>query len=381
VTYREKTVGDLIVIGGGIAGSAAGYFLARHAVVTLLEAEPALGVHATGRSAAWYSAHYGPPAVRALTAASRSFYTHPPRGFAEVPLLRQRDSLAVAPRGANARREFELALRDGTGGHEIDRAEALRRCPLLRRDWVDRALLRTATGDLDVAATQQGFVRGLRAAGGTVARSARVLGLDRRGGRWHAYTTAGEFTADVIVDAAGGWADEIAMLAGARPLGIASYRRTAVLVPAPPRLDVAALPMLSDITQTFYAKPESGGLLLSPVDATPMPAGDVRPDDLDVALAVERVEAATTLRVRRVSHRWAGLRSSAPDDLPVIGPDPRLPGFAWLAGLGGYGIQAAPAMARLLADLLTGVTPRIDPEVVAATSPDRAALARPLLRT
>jgi D-arginine dehydrogenase len=174
------------------------------------------------------------------------------------------------------------------------------------------------------------------------------------------------------VNAAGAWADEIARLADVRPAGLVPRRRTAALAKLPPGLDADAWPMVCDVADTFYAKPESGGLLLSPSDSAPAPPGDIRPDDLDVALAVDRLEAVSTLRIRHISHAWAGLRTAAADDMPVIGPDPAEPGFCWLAGLGGYGIQIAPAAGALLAVLATGEAP--PPELISAipgTTPAR----------
>jgi D-arginine dehydrogenase len=200
--------------------------------------------------------------------------------------------------------------------------------------------------DIDVAALHQGYLRGVRTTGRVVTR-ARVQTLERDGTRWRAGTPAGDHTAPVLVDAAGAWADEVARLAGARPVGLVPNRRTACLVD--PGRDATAWPLLNDVPETFYCKPESGALLVCPADADPAEPADVRPRDLDVAIGIDRLEQATTLSVRRVAHSWAGLRTSAPDDLPVVGRDPAVPGFCWLAGLGGYGVQLSPAVGRLLA--------------------------------
>lgn len=350
---------DFLVVGGGIAGAAAGFFLARNGTVTLLEAESALGTHSTGRSAALFSEYYGGPEVRAMTAASRSFYTTPPPGFADVELLRPRGVLAVAPVGTSGR--FEAALRSGSdapqGVHAITMAEARQLYPVLRPGLFERAMFRPGACDLDVAAAHQGFLRGIRAGGGRIVSAARVRSLAWRSGWWHAETPAGRFSAPVLVNAAGAWADEVAGLAGVPRLGLVSRRRTIVLVPGPhgyPAATVARWPMLADVTETFYAKPESGGLLLSPVDTEPMAAGSPRAADVDVAMAIARFEAATTVRVRRVIRAWAGLRSAVDEDVPVIGEAPATPGFFWLAGLGGYGIQLAPAAGARLAALVSG---------------------------
>lgn len=351
----DRMVSDFLVLGGGIAGASAGYFLARSGKVLLLEMEGALGYHSTGRSAALFSEYYGGSAVRALTAASRSFFTAPPAEFAG-PLLRARPVLALCPAGSEER--FAAVLADGltapTPVREIGRAESQRLCPILRPHWYSRAMLKPATMDIDVDALHHGFVRGIRARGGEVVTSARVRELSRQGDDlWRAITDRGEFRAPVVLNAAGAWADELAGLADVQRIGLVPKRRTAALVAGPPGVSVADWPMVTDVTETFYFKPESGGLLLSPVDETPMPPGDVRPDDLDVAVAVERIEACTTLVVRHIRVAWAGLRSSVADDVPVIGEAPGAPGFFWLAALGGYGIQTAPAAGRLAADLVT----------------------------
>ncbi|MGK5446621.1 NAD(P)/FAD-dependent oxidoreductase [Streptomyces radiopugnans] len=362
-------VDDFLVVGGGIAGAAAGWFLARHGRVTLLEAERVPGAHSTGRSAAVFSEYYGGLVVRALTSAGRAFYTDPPEGFSAAAPLRPRGVLALETPGREGL--FEQALAAGADAPEpaveIDRSRALELCPVLRPESFGRALYRPGVCDIDVDAVHRGFLRGLRAAGGTVATGARVGSLERRRGRWYAATPAGEFSAPVVVDAAGAWADEVARLAGAAPAGLVPRRRTAAVAELPPGLDASRWPMVCDVADTFYAKPESGGLLLSPVDAAPVPPGDVRPDDLDVAVAVHRFEAVAALRLRHVRHAWAGLRTSPGDDVPVIGPDPGVPGFHWLAGLGGYGIQTAPAAGALLAALAVGDGP---PPALAPLVPD-----------
>ncbi|HEY0699848.1 MAG TPA: FAD-binding oxidoreductase [Micromonospora sp.] len=352
---------DFLIIGGGIAGATAGYHLRTHGRVVVLEMESVAGYHSTGRSAALFSEYYGGPEVRALTAASRAFLTDPPPGFAETPLLGPRGVLALAPAGAEEL--FEAALAEATDApvpaREIDPAEVTRHCPVVRPGWARRAMLKPGATDIDVDALHQGFLRGIRAAGGELVRSAPVTALEHRAGRWHARTPVGTYTGRVVVDAAGAWADRVAALAGVRPVGLVPRRRTAFLVESP--VDVTGWPMVLDVAETFYFKPESGQLLVSPADATPVPPGDARPDELDVALGVERVNAATTLAVRHVKHAWAGLRTSVADDVPVIGAAPGVPGFCWVAGLGGYGVQPAPAVGRLAAALAVGDTPELDP--------------------
>jgi D-arginine dehydrogenase len=366
---------DFLVIGGGIAGASAGYFLAASGSVTLLEREAVPGYHSTSRSAALFSEYYGNEVVRALTAASRSFYLAPPAGFT-TPRVTARGVVALGPRGAEDRFDEVLAagLTAPTPVREIDLAEVLRRCPVLRPGWFSRAMLKPAAMDIDVDALHQGFLRGIRASGGRVLHPARLKALGRRGGRWHAVTDQGEFSADGVVNAGGAWADEVAAMAGVDPVGLTPLRRTAFIVAPPPGAEVTGWPMVADVTETFYFKPESGRLLLSPSDATPVPPGDARPDDIDVAAAIDRVQAATTLVIRHVQRAWAGLRTAAADDTPVIGEAPGAPGFCWLAGLSGYGVQSAPATGQLAAALLTGRPSRLVGEFgidLAAISPLR----------
>jgi D-arginine dehydrogenase len=347
-------VSDFLVVGGGIAGASAGYFLAASGTVTLLEMEDAPGYHSTGRSAALFSEYYGQQVVRDLTVASRRFYTAPPPGFT-APLLTPRGVLALGPAGAEDR--FAQVLAEGmtapTPAREIGLGEVQRYCPIVRPGWYSRAMVKPAAMDVDVDAAHQGFLRGIRARGGRVLTSAPVRALARRAGLWRAVTDAGEFRAPTVVNAAGAWADKVAELAGVRQIGLTPMRRTAFLADPPDGVRPAGWPMVADVTETFYFKPESGALLISPADATPVPPGDVRPDDLDVAVAAARIEEVTTLVIRHIRQAWAGLRSNVPDDLPVVGEAPDAEGFIWLAALSGYGVQMAPAVGRIAAAVAT----------------------------
>jgi D-arginine dehydrogenase len=351
---------DFLVVGGGIAGGSAGYFLAASGSVTVLEMEAVPGYHSTSRSAALFSEYYGNSAVRSLTAASRPFYLAPPSGFT-APLLTPRGVLALCPHGAEER--FADVLVAGLTApapvQELNPGEVRHHCPAVRPEWFSRAMLKPAAMDIDVDSVHQGFLGGIRARGGRVLRSARLRSLARRNGCWQADTDAGQVCAGYVVNASGAWADEVAGLAGVHPVGLTPLRRTAFIVAPPAATDVARWPMVADVTETFYFKPESGRLLISPSDATPVSPGDARPDDLDIAAAIDRVQAATTLVIRHVQRAWAGLRTAVPDDTPVIGAAPDAPGFFWLAGLSGYGIQTAPAAGQLLAALATGERPHI----------------------
>jgi len=375
-TRAMKESANIIVIGGGIAGASVAYELAvEGASVLLLEAEAQLAYHSTGRSAALFILNYGPPSVRALSAASRGFFETPPDGFAEHALVTPRGILTVA--GAGQEEAMVSFMAEGTEVRAISPDEALAKVPLLRGDRLIAAAFEAEAREIDVHALHSGYVKGFRALGGRILARARVQGLTRPGAVWIAETTAGTFAAPVIVDAAGAWADEVAVLAGLEPLGLVPKRRTAIIVDGPGEgCDSSAWPVVSDVRHTWYFKPEAGGkLLVSPGDETPMPPCDVRPDELDIALTVDRFEQVVSLPVRRVEHSWAGLRTFAPDGTLIIGQDPRAEGFFWLAGQGGYGIQTAPAAAKLAAALVgrepvpeTIVDAGLDP---AALLPDR----------
>jgi D-arginine dehydrogenase len=349
-------------------------FLAEHGSVILLERESACGYHTTGRSAALYTDAYGNAAIRALTVASRRFFDAPPPGFAEHPLLTDRGEMIVAPKGDDAL--AEKALAEGTRFapmmREIDVEEALRLCPVLERGWLGRALYNPTSMDMDVNAIHNGFLKLLRARGGRIVTDAELTGLERRDGQWQARTRAGEATAPVVVNAAGAWADVVARMAGVKPIGLVPKRRTAFTFDPPQDLATTRWPMVIEVKETLYFKPEAGRLLVSPADETAMDPCDCQPDEMDVALAAARLEEATSLRVKRITHKWAGLRSSVKDKTPVVGFAPDAEGFLWLAGQGGYGIMTSPAMGATAAALARGKDVPAGIEVsAAALSPAR----------
>ena len=346
---------DIIIIGGGIAGVSAASELAAAARVIVLEREPRPGYHATGRSAAFFVVSYGNAAVRAITAASEPFYRSPPRGFTEVPLLRPRPCIFF---GRPDQRGALLSFHDEVPSlQSLTPAQVRQRAPVILPGYLEGGLLDITGGDLDVDAILQGFLRRLRARGGELYSAREVRGLSRSNGLWEVVTGDETLTAPVVVNAAGAWVDEIARLAGLEPLGLQPKRRTAMLLDAPPGHDIADWPLMVNVEEEFYFKPDAGALLLSPADETPSPPCDAQPEELDVALAVDRFETATGLEVSRVTHRWAGLRTFAPDKTFVVGFDPRTEGFFWLAGQGGYGVQTSPGMSKLAAALLTGSSP------------------------
>jgi D-arginine dehydrogenase len=345
---------DFLIVGGGMAGVSAGYELSRDGSVCVLEREDQLAFHSTGRSAAVFMETYGNAAVRALTTASRGFYAAPPNGFSEVPLSSRRGALFLADEAhvAELRRHLEEVRQIVPSVRWVERGELSSHVPCLAPDrWV-AGLFEPGAADLDVHAILQGYARGLRARGGAILTASEVTGVSRAGGRWTVTSSAGELSARVLVDAAGAWADALARLAGAPPIGLRPLRRTAILVDAPP--DVPSWPLTASAQEDFYFKPDARRLLVSPCDETPSEPCNAAPDDYDVAVAVDRLERATTLRVEHVSHRWAGLRSFVADRSPVVGPDPEREGLVWLAAQGGYGIQTAPALARACRALCVG---------------------------
>jgi D-arginine dehydrogenase len=364
---------DFLVIGAGIAGASISYELASAGRVALIEAEERPGVHATGRSAALFAPSYGGREIRALTRASRAFFDAPPVDFCEHPLLLQRGCMYLAREDQRPRLHRMAAEIRASGGtvSMIDAEMAIAHVPLLRRGYVAEAALDLDAMDIDVAALHHGFLRGGRAAGVDLRSGDRVITADWRGDRWRLGLLGGEAEARVVINAAGAWADEVARLFGAAPVGLQPLRRTALLVDPPTGCDVGRWPAVIDADEEFYFKPDAGKLLLSPADETLVPPGDVQPEELDIAIGVDRVQAALALEVRRVNHSWAGLRSFAPDRVPVVGFDPVAPGFFWCAGQGGYGIQTAPAMARTAAALALG---REAPEDVRAEGLETAHL-------
>lgn len=343
---------DIIVIGAGIAGVSAASELAATARVIVLEREPQPGYHATGRSAAFFVVSYGNAAVRAITAASEPFYRSPPQGFTDVPLIRPRPCIFF---GRPDQRAAMKSLHEEVPSlQELTPEQVREQVPVILPGYLEGGLRDDSGGDLDVDAILQGFLRRLRERGGKLYSGREVRGLSRNNGLWKVVTGDETLSAPLVVNAAGAWVDEVARLAGLDPLGLQPKRRTAMLIGAPQGHDIADWPLMVNVEEEFYFKPDAGALLLSPADETPSPPCDARPEELDVALAVNRFETATGLEISRVTHRWAGLRTFAPDKTFVAGFDPRTEGFFWLAGQGGYGVQTSPGMAKLAAALITG---------------------------
>lgn len=330
-----------------MAGASLAWHLAPHAEVTLIEAEDTPGYHTTGRSAAFWAPSYGGAAVLPLTLASRDHFMEPPAGF-DRPLLTPRGALYLAPPGNVA----ALAGLELVAAEALDPMALARRFPMLRNEWAAAALYETDCWDIDVAALHAGFLAGARRAGATLVTGARVQAM-AYDGAWRVDTGTDSFTADIVVNAAGAWADGLAQLAGATPLGLTPLRRTMVVLDVDPAPD-PALPVTFDAAGSFYFKPDAGRVWVSPHDEIPDVPRDAAAEEIDIAVAVDRFESATRYRVRRVERHWAGLRTFAPDRAPVFGFDSHVPGLFWCAGQGGVGIQTAPAAGLLCADLLLG---------------------------
>ena len=363
---------DIIVIGAGIAGASAAAELAAEHRVVVLEAEAAAGMHSTGRSAAMWILNYGTPDARVLTGLSRHFLMTPPAGFCDTPLVRHRSILFVAPHGQET--EFEAMLAEGSGLRVASPAEAMARVPALRPGYAVACAFEDDAYYIDVAALHQGFLRQFRRRGGTLALGQRARTFARRDAVWRVGCESGEtFTAPVIVNAAGAWGDAVAVAAGLPPLGLTPCRRTGVIIdPAP--WAVADWPVVHDVAHTWYARAEARTrLMVTPADETPMPPHDVQPDELDIALAIDRMQQALAIEVRRVERAWAGLRTFTPDRGLAIGWDASEPGFFWCVGQGGYGIQTSPAAGRLVADLIAGRDPGAAGAAIARLDPGRFA--------
>ena len=359
---------DIAIVGAGIAGASLAAEVAPHASVVLLEGEAQPGFHATGRSAAFWSETYGGPLIQPLTSASGAFLRNPPTDFSEHSFLKARGAVHLAGAGGAAaldtlQREFAASEVDI---RPLDRSALVAAIPGLKPGW-DSGLEEASCADIDVAALHSAYLKAARTRGCEIIASARLDAAERRAGGWLLRTRQGDFEAAVLVNAAGAWADAVARIAGEQPVGVQPYRRTIVQLrvdpPAPPEL-----PLVIDALGRFYFKPEAGGRLwLSPHDETPCPPCDSAAEEYDVALAIERLQQVVDWRVERVEHSWAGLRSFAPDRLPVYGFSTDRRDFFWCAGQGGFGIQTAPAAAKLAASLLLRISPdpmvaEIDPQ-------------------
>ena len=348
---------DIIIVGGGVAGLSAAAALAPHARVELLEAEEQTGVHSSGRSATMFHYALGNRPVRALTKASRAMFDNPPEAFEAAPA--HPVPILVHARGdeieALDRTEAEMA--PFTTLERLDEQAMAILCPILKvgdggavSGLADLTALR-----IDQHALMQGYSRQLRACGGLIVTGQRAVAIAWKRGIWTVTTGAGEnFSAPILVNAAGAWADEVALLAGLAPVGIRPLRRTIITFDAPAGIDPARLPFVKTVGDELYFSGESGRLFASPMDEGESAPCDSQPDEVDVATAAWRMEQRTTVEVRDIRAKWSGLRSFAPDRVPVLGFAPDADGFLWCAGQGGSGLQTSPAAAAVVAALITG---------------------------
>jgi D-arginine dehydrogenase len=343
---------DVLVVGGGMAGVSIGCELAADRRVLVVDMEHTLAYHTTGRSAAMFLESYGGPAIRALTAASRGYLENPPaseRLLTPLPML----YIGRPGRGSAITALYQDVRALVTDVVLLDSEEVVALQPALRPDSIELALIEPGAMEIDVHALHQGFVHDHRSRGGRTAVDAHVVSATRDAGIWTVAMSDGrQLQTPTVVNAAGAWADEMARTFGASPIGLHALRRTAFVADAPP--GGLRPPMIADIEDAFYVKPNAGRLLCSPADETPAAPGDARADELEIARAIDVMNEVTTLGVRHVRSSWAGLRTFAADRSPVVGADPVVEGFFWFAGQGGYGIQTAPALARTGAALLRG---------------------------
>lgn len=344
---------DIAIIGAGIAGASLAAELSALKSVLLIEAEAQPGYHSTGRSAAFWDESYGGPSVQPLTTASGPFLANPAADFHDGPLMHSRGALHL---GTSEHHKLADALlsdfaSSGVQFERLDRAGIEHHVPGLLPGW-NSGLWEPDCCDIDVGGLHGAYLRQAKRQGVRLQCNARVQSVRWKAGRWHVSAAGVDWTADMVVNAGGAWADEVAKLAQVRPLGIQPYRRTIAQLSVSPAAP-ANLPLVIGLDGSFYFKPDSGGTLwLSPHEETPTAACDAAPEEIDVARAIDRLQQVVDWDIRRVEHKWAGLRSFAPDRKPVIGPDPQNASFFWLAGQGGFGIQTAPAAAKLAASMI-----------------------------
>ena len=344
---------DFAIIGAGIAGASLAALLSAHRSVVLIEAEAHPGYHSTGRSAAFWDECYGGPGVQPLTTASGPFLAAPPADFHNGPLMHPRGALHIGTSAQTALSDNMLAEFAASGVHikVRDRAALETHVPGLRSDWT-HGLWEPACCDIDVAALHGAYLRQAKRQGAQLHCNSRLSAANWQNGAWHISAGGLQCSARIIVNAAGAWADDIARIARVGALGITPYRRTIAQLVVSPEVP-ENLPLVIGLDGSFYFKPDTGGRLwLSPHDETATPACDAAPEEIDVAIAIDRLQQVVDWDVKRVEHKWAGLRSFAPDRLPVIGRDSANDAFFWFAGQGGFGIQTAPAAAQLAASLL-----------------------------
>ncbi|MGB0505590.1 MAG: NAD(P)/FAD-dependent oxidoreductase [Pikeienuella sp.] len=351
---------DILIIGAGVAGLGAAAYLAPSARVVVLEGEAQPCYHTSGRSAAMFLTTYGPTGVRVASVASAPFYDDPPDVY-EGPLLSPRGELHLDSGDGS---DVAAILAANPDYQDISVGEALSMVPILNTDGISRVAFDPIGQDVDTDLLVAGYRRLIRAFAGQLVCNARVESLTRVGGQWRAVTPAGEFEAPIIVNAAGAWATQIAEMAGAAAISIIPKRRSAAIVPLTEH-DPRSWPMFFEADESFYARPMGAGLMVSPAEEIAVEPQDMQIDKYDDVLVegLWKYSQRVTVPLTQVLSPWAGLRSFSNDGEPVVGFDGQAEGFFWLAGQGGYGFQTSPALSQMVADLITGVEPSIDPEL------------------
>ncbi len=348
---------DFIIIGSGMAGMSAAYRLSKHGKVIVLEKESLLGYHTTGRSAAFFTENYGNKVIRSITKASRYFLENPPSCFKNNQLMTQYGgSLFIANKNQSkyVDKELDYAKSLSANVFEIDKNEVQNMVPVVKENYIDRALYEPDSKVMDVDLIHQGFARGLKNNDGIILFNSEVINISKNNNIWSVKTDNNEFIAPIIINAAGAWCDEVAILANTKPLNLSPKRRTVIIFEDTSNLNTSKWPVVIDIEDNFYFKAEAGKILASPADETDSPPCDSQPEEIDVAITIDRIENATNFKIEKIDHKWAGLRSFFPDRTPVVGEDPHIPGFYWLAGQGGYGIQTSPGISKIIECLITG---------------------------
>jgi D-arginine dehydrogenase len=348
-----KRTTEFLIVGGGVAAASTAYWLSRNAQVLLLEQESQAGYHSTGRSAALFMESYGTQQVRALTMASRAFLQAPPDEFSDHPLLTPRGAMMVAEHGQDEMlsAHWEVLRQVTQKGRLLNTQEACEYFPVLRSEKILGGICEPDASDMDVHSIHQGYLRGAKQNGAQLVCNAQVTQIQRSGQVWQVLAGGHQYEARVVINAAGAWADAVAAIAGVVPIGLVPKRRSALIFEPPTDMNCGAWPMVVGIDESWYIKPDAGKLLGSPANADPVAPHDVQPEELDIAMAIDRIQTMTTLEIRRPIRTWAGLRSFVTDGDLVAGFDPQVDNFFWVAAQGGYGIQTSAAMGECCAAL------------------------------
>ncbi len=353
----EQNTSDFIIIGAGIAGTSAAWRLSTHGKVIVLEKEKLPGYHTTGRSAAFFTTNYGNQTIRNLTKASYKFFINPPKNFNNYPLIHKGSGtifIGNKKQSKSIDKEIIKNMNSDTRISEISLGKVFQLAPMLRKNYVSRALLEKDSMYMDVNELHQSFIRGIVKTKNEIICNAEVKKIEKNKNIWTLKTSKGDFKSPIIINAAGAWSDHIGKLANGSTIGLKPFRRTVIVFNHNKKNYGNLWPLIIDIDENFYFKPESGNVLASPADETPTIPCDVQPEEIDVALTIENVKTTTKFNINKIIKKWAGLRSFVPDRTPVVGEDPKLKGFFWLAGQGGYGIMTSPSISKIIECLITG---------------------------